>query len=107
MGTWSNKAHQLTQRARRMLSHKHAYSVVFRGSEAGGQVTRAGADVMRDIAQFCGAYNSTAKISPINRTVDPLAMAMAEGRRQVYLHIQRRLRLTDDQILNMMEEAHD
>lgn len=107
MGSWSNKVQQLSARARRYLGHKHAYSVVFKGSERGDEVTKAGAEVMRDIAQFCGAYNSTAKISPISRTVDPLAMAMAEGRRQVYLHIQRRLRLTDDQILNMMEEAHD
>ena len=77
------------------------------GREPADQGCPVGADVLRDIAQFCGAYNSTAKISPISRTVDPLAMAMAEGRRQVYLHIQRRLRMTDDQILNMMEEAHD
>jgi hypothetical protein len=99
--TWD----QATERVRHWLRRKHDYDACFRTN--GVEMSKAGVGVLRDIAQFCGAYKSTAKVSPVQREVDVHAMLIAEGRRQVYLHIQRRLRLTDDQILNMMEEAHE
>lgn len=40
-------------------------------------------------------------------SIDPLAMAYAEGQRSVYLFVQKRLRLTDEMILKLTEEAHD
>lgn len=99
------KFEQATDRMRFWLRKKRDYDATFK--EPGGDFTAAGVSVLRDIGQFCGAYKSTAKVSPVQREVDVNAMLIAEGRRQVYLHIQRRLRLSDDQILNMMEEAHD
>ena len=96
---------QVTDRMRHWLRRKRDYDAVFK--TPGGEYTAAGAAVLRDIAQFCGSYKSTAKVSPVQREVDVSAMLLAEGRRQVYLHMQRRLRLSDDQILNMMEEAHE
>ena len=92
-----------TERMRLWLRRKRDYDATFK--EHGGELTTAGAAVLKDIAQFCGAYKTTVKISPVSRAIDPMAMGVAEGRRQVYLHIQRRLKLTDDQILSMMEEA--
>lgn len=96
---------ELTDRARLWLRRKRDYDAVFK--DAAGEPTMAAAAVLRDLGQFCGAYTTTAKVSPVQREVDVHAMLIAEGRRQVWLHIQRRLRLTDDQILSMMEEAHD
>lgn len=92
-----------TERMRLWLRRKRDYDAVFKTH--GGELTTAGAAVMRDIAQFCKPYATTAKVSPVQREIDVHAMLLAEGRRQVYLHIQRRLKLTDDQILNMMEDA--
>lgn len=96
---------ELTDRMRHWLRRKRDYDAVFK--TVGGEFTVSGAAVLRDIGQFCGPYKTTAKVSPVQREIDVHAMLIAEGRRQVYLHIQRRLRLTDDQILNMMEEAHE
>ena len=96
---------ELTDRMRHWLRRKREWDATFKGPT--GEVHVSGTAVLRDVAQFCGAYKTTAKVSPVQREIDVHAMLIAEGRRQVYLHIQRRLRLTDDQILNMMEEAHE
>jgi hypothetical protein len=95
---------QVTERMRFWLRRKRDYDATFKTH--GGEYSASGVAVLRDIGQFCGAYKSTVKQNTVG-SIDPLAMAYAEGKRAVYLHMQRRLRLTDDQILNMMEEAHD
>ena len=96
---------ELSDRVRLWLRRKRDYDAAFKTH--GGELTLAGAAVLRDIGQFCRPYQTTAKVSPVQREIDVHAMLIAEGRRQVYLHIQRRLKLTDDQILSMMEEAHE
>ncbi len=42
--------------------------------------------VMGDLAVFCGDQVTTARADPAGR-IDPYAMAVAEGRRQVWNHI--------------------
>lgn len=92
---------QLSARARLWIRRRQDYAACFKNA-AGMALTEPGLAVIRDLAQFCGAYKSTARHTATNM-IDPLAMARAEGRREVYLHIQRRLRLTDEQILDAME----
>ena len=55
------------------------------------RLTPSGEVVLRDLARICYAHKTTANG---NQT----AMAVAEGRRQVLLHIQRQLSLTDDEL---------
>lgn len=93
----------VSDRVRLWLRRRRDYQACF--LTPGNELTAAGAAVVKDIAQFCKPYATTAKVSPVQREIDVQAMLIAEGRRQVYLHIQRRLKLTDDQILDMMEEA--
>lgn len=93
----------VSDRVRLWLRRRRDYQACF--LTPGNELTTAGAAVVKDIAQFCKPYATTAKVSPVQREIDVHAMLIAEGRRQVYLHIQRRLKLTDDQILNMMEDA--
>lgn len=56
-----------------------------------GEVSPVGDIVLRDLARICYATKTTA-------SGNPTAMAVAEGRRQVLLHIQRMLDLTDAEI---------
>lgn len=50
-----------------------------------------GAEVLFDLAKFCRAHEST--FHP-----DARAHAVAEGRREVWLRIQRHLKLSDEQL---------
>lgn len=93
----------VTDRVRALLKRKHSYRECFQ--EADGQtVTQSGAYVIRDLARFCGAYKGNAPMS-VGKTIDPLAMAMAEGRRQVYLRILSQLSVSEQEIIKANEEA--
>jgi len=48
--------------------------------------------VLGDLAVFCGAQASSVRISG-QKTVDPFAMAVAEGRREVLLRITAMLKM--------------
>lgn len=50
-----------------------------------------GEEVLEDLAKFCRAHESTFH-------QDPRAHAVAEGRREVWLRIQKHLNLSDDQL---------
>lgn len=50
-----------------------------------------GQEVLVDLARFCRAHDSTFH-------VDARAHAVAEGRREVFLRIQKHLQLTDEQL---------
>lgn len=52
--------------------------------------------MLRDLARICYVDKTTA-------SKDPMAMGVAEGRRQVWLHIKTQLSLTDDQIRRLTE----
>ena len=50
-----------------------------------------GDEVLRDLARFCRAHQSTFH-------TDARAHAVAEGRREVWLRIQQHLQLSDDEL---------
>lgn len=76
----------LVQMAKEYLSgRKVAYQQVF------GIETRAGYSVLKDLAKFCRAHETT-----FNN--DSRAHAILEGRREVWLRIQNHLNLTNDQL---------
>lgn len=54
-------------------------------------LTAASVLVLEDLAAFCCANESTA-------APEAMLMAIREGRRQVWLHIQQKLNLTDAQV---------
>jgi len=43
-------------------------------------------------------------VSPVTKTIDPMAMAMAEGRREVWNRIQQYLQMADREIAQLKEE---
>lgn len=93
---------QLTERARRWLSKRRAFRACF--LDDNGIATASGARALKDLARFCDAYRSTVKVSSVTGQVDPIASAVAQGRREVWLHLQAQLELPDAAVLQMMEE---
>lgn len=57
-----------------------------------------GQEVLEDLARFCRANESCFH-------ADPRAHAVLEGRREVWLRIQRHLRLTDEQLFALHTPA--
>lgn len=72
--------------------------------DAGGEMTKSGAVVLRALARRAGAYRTSFRVSPVTRTADPVAMAFAEGRRDMFLYLQAMLQLPDEEVLRAIEE---
>ena len=86
------------------LAHPHSAQVditpwwAFWRAPSGGTLAPAGDIVLRDLAKYCYAGKPTLKVSQVDQHVDPLAMAFAEGRRDVFNRITAMLNLTTDDI---------
>jgi len=88
----------------KLRRRRYAYRRLFLGEEG---LTADGQVVLADLAKFCRANSSTAIVSPVSRSVDPLAMAMAEGRREVWLRLIAHLHIDERVVLNLNEEDQD
>jgi hypothetical protein len=66
---------------------RNAYCLTFKGP--------LGQEVLCDLARFCRAREST--FHP-----DPRLHAVAEGRREVWLRISNHLRMTDDELYELL-----
>jgi len=64
----------------------------------GGDLGPAAETVLRDLAHYCYANKPTLKVSGVTQQSDALAMAFAEGRRDVFNRITAMSNLTSDQI---------
>lgn len=85
----------------KIRKRRYAYRRLFLGDNG---LNADGQTVLADLAKFCRANASTAVVSPISRSVDPIATAMAEGRREVWLRIMGHLHLEDRVVLNLNED---
>lgn len=85
----------------RILRRKLAYRRLF--FDASGNINRDAEIVLADLRRFCRAHASTAIISPVSKAVDPIAMAMAEGRREVWLRLMAHLHVDEKQVFNLVE----
>ena len=92
----------MTRLLERILNRRRNYRMLF--LDADNKPNRAAEVVLADLRRFCRAQVSTAAINPLTRSIDPLAMAMAEGRREVWNRIQAHLNLSDRDITNLQEE---
>lgn len=89
----------------RLLNKRMSYRRLFLRED--GSLNNDAEVVMTDLRKFCRATGSTAMVSPQSGSIDPIAMAMAEGRREVFNRINEYLHLKDNIIHNLREEQSD
>jgi hypothetical protein len=90
---------------KRLLSRSTAYQRTFLGDD--GKPDADAAIVLADLKRFCYVERTTAKVSLTTQTIDPLAMAFAEGRREVWMRIAGFLHLDDATIRNLTEPTQE
>ncbi len=73
-----------------LINRKNSYLEVFAG-EGAPKV------VLGDLARFCHAQQST--FHPDNK-----AEGVLQGRREVWLYIQRQLKLTEDELFDLLQQ---
>lgn len=85
-----------------VFRRRGAYRALFR---PGGQdLSVAAVIVLTDLKKFCRADHSTTVVSPVTRSVDPYASALAEGRREVWLRISQHLEISDADLYNLLKD---
>ncbi|AZV94483.1 hypothetical protein NJI34_37830 [Pseudomonas sp. S 311-6] len=88
-----------------MLRRRKSYRAAF--LDADGNLTSHGQIVIADLARFSRAFQSTAVVSPVTRTVDTHATMLAEGRREVFNRLTYYLNLTEAQVYQIMERENE
>jgi DNA-binding transcriptional regulator/RsmH inhibitor MraZ len=91
----------------RMINKSRAYKRMFFGEAQ--PITLDNYDtvmVLNDLRKFCGADSSSIRIGSTGN-IDPLAMAVAEGRREVWLRIQAQLHLSEQDLERLKEQQDD
>lgn len=73
----------------------------------GGDVAPNAEIVLRDLAAYCYAHKPTLKVSHVTQQSDALAMAFAEGRRDVFNRIIGLCNLNTEQINSIAQRSND
>ena len=95
----------VTQQLRRIMSRRNAWREVFRSED--GELKKSGIEVLADLQRFCHDNRPTVKVSKATGMVDPIAMAIAEGRREVFLRIKEHLKLDDRDLQRLIKQQTD
>ena len=91
----------MTKLWQRLFKRRQNYRRLF--FDGDGHVNPSAEVVLADLKRFCRVETSTVVVSPVTKTIDPLAMAMAEGRREVWNRIQQYLHMADREITQLNE----
>lgn len=91
--------------AEKLDRKRRAYRQLFLADDGGAN--EPAKVVMADLARFCNATKPSVRVSPQTGAIDPMAMAVGEGRREVYLRIQSHLGLTDADVRAIARETDD
>lgn len=62
--------------------------------------------LMKELAKFCYLGRTTTKVGKISGRIDPIASAIAEGRREVLLRILELLSFSDAHAVKMIEQLN-
>jgi hypothetical protein len=84
----------------KIRKRRYSYRRMFLGEDG---LSPDGEVILADLSKFCRANSSTAVVNPISRSVDPIASAMAEGRREVWLRIMAHLHIDEKVVFNLTE----
>lgn len=66
----------------------------------------AGKEVIQDLSKLCFGASTTASLNPNTGNIDPYAMAILEGRRQVLIEILKMLNLDFDAFYEQYESEN-
>jgi hypothetical protein len=83
-----------------------AYNALFHASGHGGELNADAKVFLTDIIEFCQPYATTHIAGPDGK-IDPIQAAVQEGKRSVYNHIIKRLKLDDLRVIEMAQQQKE
>lgn len=95
----------LVGRLRQIMTRRNSWRELFR--DEAGELKPSAVNALADLEKFCYASKPTIKVSPMSGQIDPYAMAVAEGRREVFLRIKEYLKLDDRDLQLLVKQQSD
>lgn len=92
-------------RLRIVMGLRNAWRDRFRDED--GMLNPPARAILIDLQRFCYATRTTIKVSPTTGSIDPYAIAVAEGRREVWLRISEYLKLDDRDLQALLRQHND
>lgn len=89
----------------RVMGVRRAWQAAFLNND--GTLNENGKRAMKDLAHFCYANRSCIKMSPKAGTIDPIATAVAEARREVFLRITQAMNLDDQELQRLINQPEE
>jgi hypothetical protein len=89
----------------RVMGVRRAWQQAFLNDD--GTLNDNGKRALKDLSRFCYAGRSCIKMSPKSGTIDPIATAVAEARREVWLRIMEALNPDDTEIQRLINQPEE
>jgi hypothetical protein len=83
-----------------------AYNALFHATGEGRELNGDAKIFLTDIIEFCQPYATTHIAGPDGK-IDPIQAAVQEGKRSVYNHIIKRLKLDDLKVIEMAQQQQE
>lgn len=83
------------------MERRQAYKNTFLDGK--GKLSPEAKLILADLKRFCCATRPTIRVSPQSGMIDPIAMGVAEGRREVWNRMMANLHLDENLIINLFE----
>lgn len=89
----------------RIMGVRRAWQQAFLNND--GTLNENGKRALKDLAHFCYADRTCIKMSPKSGTIDPIATAVAEARREVWLRITQAMNIDDKEIQRLINQPEE
>lgn len=89
----------------RVMGVRRAWQAAFLNDD--GTLNDNGKKAIGDLARFCYANRSCIKMSPKSGTIDPIATAVAEARREVFLRITQAMNLDERELQRLINQPEE
>lgn len=89
----------------RIMGVRRAWQQAFLNDD--GTLNDNGRRALKDLSHFCYANRSCIKMSPKSGTIDPIATAVAEARREVFLRITQAMNLDEKELQRLINQPEE
>lgn len=89
----------------KLMRRRNAWRDMTRGQD--GELTPAAVEALAHLRRFCYMDRGSVKVSPRSGMIDPHAMALIEGRREVFMLIEQSIKLTDGDIQRLIQQHQE
>jgi hypothetical protein len=92
----------ISRQLRKLISRRNAWRDITRNEK--GELTQSAIEALAHLRRFCYMDRGSIKVSQKSGQIDPYAMALIEGRREVFMLIEQHIKLDDSDLQRLIKQ---